>query len=295
MGGFQHKLSQLIRKDMGLGAAAEAEIVSLVNAQRSPGKVIRLLTHLCQIKTLWTFSIEEKKRILESVCTELSNHTHSDMFTRLIKIVFGHPTEADDDNPGIKNFINFMKSSMDSEEYFTVTAGLARAILLTLKKYPVLVHEMDVQTVAPSLFFARDSVSYAASLNNLISLFDVPSVIPFVIDLLIQHPRESNLFLTNTLFEYARRLPRDQKVVVFKKLQIFLMTQKGTLSEESIAKLYNGFSPALGRLYYLSAVASSGCNAAKEGMPAPLATTTTNKRFQHLQQSGRGTCREPLY
>ena len=166
-----------------------------------------------------------------------------------------------------------MTSCITHEEYFTVTAGLARVILLTLKKYPAFVRDVDVKTVAPSLFFSRDSVSYAASLNNLIILFGVPAVIPLVIDLLIQYPRESNLFLTNTLFEYARRLPRDQKVAAFKKLQIFLMTQKGTLSEESIAELYNGFVPELGRLYYLAAVASSGCNAAKEGMPAPLATT----------------------
>ena len=280
---------------MGLNGTAEAEIMSLVNAQRSPGKVIRLLTHLSQLKTLWTFPVLEKKRILECVCTELSNHAHSDTFTRLIKIVFRNSAEGSDDIAGIKNFIEFMKLSMTRDEYVTVRAGLARAILLTLKKYPALSHEMDAKTVAPALFFARDSVSYAASLNNLISLFGAPSVIPVVIDLLIGHPRESNLFLTNTIFEYARRLPRDQRVAAFKKLQIFLMTQKGALSEESIAKLYNGFVPELGRLYYLAAVASSGCTAAKEGMPTPLATTTTNRRFLHLQQSGRGMCREPLY
>ena len=188
-----------------------------------------------------------------------------------------------------------MKTSMASEAYFTVTAGLARAILLTLKKYPALIHDVDAKTIAPSLFYERDSVSYAASLNNLISLLGVPEVIPLVIDLLIQHPRESNLFLTNTLFEYARRLPRDQKVAAFKKLQIFLMTQKGTLSEESIAELYNGFVPELGRLYYLAAVASSSCTAAKTGMHTPLVPTEANQRFLQLQQSGRGNCREPLY
>lgn len=292
---FTNKISQLIRKDMGLGGTAEAEIISIVNAERSPGKVLRLLTHLSQLKTLWTFSIVEKKRILESVCTELSNHAHSDMFTRLIKIVFRHAAEAGDDTTGIKNFITFIKTSMDSEAYFTVTAGLARATLLTLKKYPALIHEVDAKIVAPSLLFARDSVSYAASLNNLISLFGAPSVVPLVIDLLIQHPRESDLFLTNTIFEYARRLPRDQKVAAFKKLQIFLMTRKGTISEESIAELYNGCVPELGRLYYLSAAASSGCTAAKEGMSALLETMTTNKRFQHLQPSRRDNCREPLY
>ena len=294
MAGFKNKLSQLIRKDMGLGSTAEAEIMSMVNAERSPGKVIRLLTHLSQLKTLWTFPVTEKKRILECTCTELSNHAHSDMFTRLIKIVFRHPAEAGDDDSGIKNFITFMKSAITREEYFTITAGLARAILLALKKDPMLVHEMDAKTIALSLFFERDALSYATSLNSLISLFGAPSVIPVVIDLLIGHPRESNLFLTNTIFEYARRLPRDQKVAAFKKLQIFLMTQKGALSEESIAKLYNGFVPELGRLYYLSTVASSGCTAAKEGMPTPLATTN-KQRFLHLQQSGRGMCREPLY
>lgn len=295
MAGFKNKLAQLIRKDMGLGSAAEAEIMSMVNAERSPGLILRLLTYLSQLKTLWTFPVMEKKRILECVCTELSHHTHSDMFVRLVKIVFGHPAEAGDDNPGIKNFITFMKSCITHEEYFTVTAGLARAVLFTLKKYPAIIHDVDVKTVAPSLLFARDSVSYAASLNNLISLFGVPSVIPVVIDLLIQHPRESDLFLTNTLFEYARRLPRDQKFAAFKKLQIFLMPRAGTLSGESIAKLYNGFVTEFGRLYYLSTVVSSGWAAAKEVMHTPLVTTATNKRFLNLQQSRRGNCREPLY
>ena len=188
-----------------------------------------------------------------------------------------------------------MTSCITHEEYFTVTAGLARVILLTLKKYPVLVHEMDAKTVAPSLFFARDSVSYAASLNNLISLFGAPSVVPLVIDLLIQHPRESDLFLTNTIFEYARRLPRNQRVAAFKKLQIFLIPRTGTLSGESISKLYYSFVLEFGRLYYLSIVASSGWAAAKEVIRAPLVATEANKRFLNLQQSRRGNCREPLY
>ena len=295
MAGFKNKLSQLIRKDLGLGSMAEDAIMSMVNAERSPGKVIRLLTLLSQLKTLWTFPVTEKKRILECICTELSNHAHSDMFPRLIKIVFGHPAEAGDDNAGIKYFITFMKSSMDSESYFTVTAGLARAILLTLKQYPTLIHDVDAKTVAPSLLFARDSVSYAASLNNLISLFGVHSVVPLVIDLLIQHPRESDLFLTNTIFEYARRLPRDQRVAAFKKLQIFLIPRTGTLSGESISKLYYSFVLEFGRLYYLSTVASSGWAAAKEVIHTPLVTIATNKRFLNLQQSRRGNCREPLY
>jgi hypothetical protein len=295
MAGFKNKLSQIIQKDMGLGGAAESDIMSMMNAERSPGKVIRLLTHLSQLKTLWTFPVTEKKRILEYICTELSNHAHNDMFTRLIKIVFGHPAEAGDDNAGIKNFINFMKSSMDSEEYFTVTAGLARAILITLKKYPALIHDVEAKTIAPSLFYERDSVSYATSLNSLISFFGAPSVIPLVIDLLIRHPREPSLFLTNTVFEYAKKLPQDIRVVVFRKLQIFLMTQKNNLSEENIAKLYNGFVLEFGRLFYLSAASSAGCTAAPGGMRALLATATTNKRFQHLEQSMRGTSREPLY
>jgi len=295
MTGFKNKLSQLIRKEMGLGAAAEAEIMSLVNAQRSPGKVIRLLTHLCQIKTLWTFSIEEKKRILESVCTELSNRAHSDMFTQLIKMVFRNPAETGDDTTGMKHFVTFMKTSMDSEAYFTVTAGLARAILLTVKKYPALIHDVDVKNVAPSLFFTRDAVSYAVGLNDLIILFSAPSVIPLVVDLLIRHPREPSLFLTNTVFEYAKKLPQHIRVVVFRKLQIFLMTQKNNVSEENMAKLYNGFVLEFGRLFYLSAASASGCATAQEGMRGPLATATINKRFQHLQQSKRGNCREPLY
>jgi hypothetical protein len=73
------------------------------------------------------------------------------------------------------------------------------------------------------------------------------------------------------------------------------MTQKNSLSEENIAKLYNGFVLEFGRLFYLSAASASGCTAPQEDMRAPLATATTNKRFQHLQQSKRGNCREPLY
>jgi hypothetical protein len=295
MAGFKNKLTQLIQKDMGLGIAAEAEIMSLVNAQRSPGKVIRLLTHLCQIKTFWTFSIVEKKRILESVCTELSNGAPSDMFARLIKIVFRHPAEAGDDTTGIKNFMALMKTFMDGEAYFTVKAGLARVMLLTVKKYPALIHDVDVKNVAPSLFFTRDAVSYAVGLNDLISLFGAPAVLPLVVDLLIRHPREPSLFLTNTVFEYAKKLPQHIRVVVFRKLQIFLMTQKNNVSEENIAKLYNGFVLEFGRLFYLSAASASGCTAAQEGMRAPLATAIINKRFQHLQQSGRGKCHEPLY
>jgi hypothetical protein len=295
MAGFKNKLSALIRKDLGLGSTAEAEIMSMVNAQRSPGKVIRLLTHLSQLKILWTFSIEEKKRILESVCTELSNRAHSDMFTQLIKIVFRNPAEATDDTTGMKYFVTFMKTSMDSEAYFTVTAGLARIILLTVKKYPALIHDVDVKNGAPSLFFTRDAVSYAVGLNDLISLFGAPSVIPLVIDLLIRHPREPGLFLTNTVFDYAKKLPRDQKIAAFKKLQIFLMTQKGTLSEETIAELYNGCVPVLGRLYYLSAAGSSGPAAAQAVVHTPSVTPAANKRLLCLQQPRRGNCREPLY
>jgi hypothetical protein len=295
MAGFKSKLSQLIRKDMGLGIAAESEIMSLVNAQRSPGKVIRLLTHLCQLKTFWTFSIVEKKRILESVCTELSHRAPSDMFTRLIKIVFRHPAEAGDDNAGIKNFMVLIKTFMDGEAYFTVTAGLARVMLLTVKKYPALIHDVDVKNVAPSLFFTRDAVSYAVSLNDLISLFGAPSVLPLVVDLLIRHPREPSLFLTNTVFEYAKNLPPNIRAVVFRKLQIFLMTQKNNVTEENIAKLYNGFVLEFGRLFYLSAASASGCTVAQEGMRAPSLTTPTNKRFQHLQQSKKDNCHEPLY
>jgi hypothetical protein len=295
MAGFNNKLSQLIRKEMGLGSAAEAEIISLLHAQRSPGKVIRLLTHLSQLKLLWSFSIEEKKRIVESVCTELSNRAHSDMLTRLIKIVFRHPAEAGDDTTGMKNFITLIKTAMDSEGYFTVTAGLARILLHTVKRYPALIHDVDVKNVASSLFFTRDAVSYAVSLNDLVSLFGAPSVIPPVVDLLIRHPREPSLFLTNTVFEYAKKLPQHIGFVVFRKLQLLLITRKNSLSEENSAKLFNGFVIEFGRLFYLSAASASGGAFAPDGRSAPLATATTNKRFQHLQQPGRGKCHEPLY
>ncbi len=295
MTGFKNKLSQLIRKDLGLGAAAEAEIMSLVNAQRSPGIIGRLLMLLSQLKTLWTFSIVERKSIVESVCAELSNHARSEMYIRLIMIVFRHPEEAGDDTTGIKNFITFMKTSMEREAYFTVAAGLARVLLVMVKKYPALIDAVEVKAVAPSLFFSRDAVSFAVGLNDLISLFGAPSVIPLVVDLLLGHPREPSFFLTNTVFEYAKQLPQGIRVAVFRKLQLFLMTRTNGLREENIAKLYNGFVLEFGRLFYLSAVSASGCTAAPEGMRAPLATTTINKRFQHLQQSGRGNCREPLY
>jgi hypothetical protein len=184
---------------------------------------------------------------------------------------------------------------MEGEAYFTVTAGLSRAILLVVKKYPALIHDVDAQIVAPSLFFTRDAVSYAVSLNDLISLFGAPSVIPLVVDLLIRHPREPSLILTHTVFGYAKKLPQHIRVVVFRKLQLFLMTQKNSLSEENIAKLYNGFVLEFGRLFYLSAASASGCTAAPEGMCAPLAKTTINQRFQNLQQSGKGQSHEPLY
>ncbi len=285
MTGFKNKLSQLIRKDLGLGAAAEAEIMSLVHGQKSPGTVARILTHLSQLKKLWTFPLEEKKRILEGVCTALSDHSRSDMVTRLITIVFSHPASAGAESSGISNFINLMKTSMDSEAYVRVTVGLARAMLLTLKRYPVFIREVDVQTVAPSLLFERDSVSYAASLTHLISLFGASSVIPFAIDLLIRHPGESNLFLINTLFEYARRLPQGQKAAAFKQLPLLLMTHKGRLSEKTIVELYNGCVPELGRLYYLSAV---GPEAEQEVVHTPSVTTAANKRLLSLQQSRRG-------
>jgi hypothetical protein len=285
---FKKNLSQLIRKEMGLSSKTEAEILSIINSQQSPGKIIRYLTYLCHIKILWTFPVVEQVHILESVCAELSHSARSDLFIRLITVVFRHSSRKEDDTSGVKNFVSFTKMYMGNETNFTVKAGLALVMVMILKTYPQLISNVEVKELTPSLLFVNDNVSYAAVFNNLIAFFGARRVIPLVIDLLIEHPHKTNLFLTNTLIEHAIKLSRHQKVAVFDKLKIFLMTQKDIVGEEKVSRLYRRFIVALGRNYFLTNTLSSPTVIEKAAKRTSNVRMAENKRFSLLQQMKGG-------
>jgi hypothetical protein len=161
-------------------------------------------------------------------------------------------------------------------------------MLMILKKYPKLITNVELKELTPSLLFVNDNISYASVFNNLIAFFGARRVIPLIIDLLIEHPHKTNLFLTNTLIEHAIKLSRNQKGTLFEKLKHFLMTQKDIVGEEQVSRLYNRFVIALGRNFYLTNTLSSTLVREKAAGRTSNVKMVVNKRFSLLQQMKGG-------
>jgi len=295
---FKKNLSRLIKQELFLSSVAATEIFSLVQRDQNPGKIYRFLTNLHYFKILWTFPVTEQKRILEYIYGQLDHNSYSKKYINLINIIFSGNLNEQGSNDGVDNFLTFTKDSMENEEELVIKAGLSLIVLKIITTKSHLLDKVDGKDLVLSLLFLKDTVSYGATLHELIDLFDIHTIVPLVIDLVIEHPHKIDMFLSRTLIEYAVQLKMHQKRALRKKLQTFtfILAQNQFMGMEKLSHYQTHLLLELGRLSYLNMAITTPSLSVCKVKKGEDVTKVLNKRFSFIHIKKREVCHnEPLY